>query len=258
MASGGPQPPAPQASDLVAAFTEALRAAFPERPAPRRRRLPPSAQPFADPTSASDDDDDIVYQNFPASQDPPGRYRANLPDDSDPSSDSEDDDHHRRPGYYPRAIRPHRAPTGTRGQRLFTTQDPPTRRDLRNALLFVDRASRQSRFFGTRDVVELQTLELFLGVWDSVPPLRPSAKLRIFDRVRLLYHVALSGWQSALQGYADPSASYLLGAPLPQPAQSAPADRPSRPTTRGRGTATRGNRGRGNPPRNRDPPDNVE
>ncbi|EEC10263.1 hypothetical protein IscW_ISCW019564, partial [Ixodes scapularis] len=32
---------------------------------------------------------------------------------------------------------------------------------------------------------------------------------------RLFYHVALSGWTTALQGYADPSASFLLGAPLP-------------------------------------------
>ncbi|CAN7981463.1 unnamed protein product, partial [Ixodes pacificus] len=33
--------------------------------------------------------------------------------------------------------------------------------------------------------------------------------------VMLLYHVALSGWTTALQGYADPSASFPLGAPLP-------------------------------------------
>lgn len=77
-----------------------------------------------------------------------------------------------------RSQRPHCPATGNRGQRLFTTRDPPARRDFRNALLYVDMASRSSRYFGTRDVVELQTLELFLHVWDSVPPfdLPPSSR----------------------------------------------------------------------------------
>lgn len=35
----------------------------------------------------------------------------------------------------------------------------------------------------------------------SRPP--PRDKLRIFDRVRLLYYVAQSGWGAALEGYAD-------------------------------------------------------
>ncbi|XP_040070733.1 uncharacterized protein LOC120843428 [Ixodes scapularis] len=195
----------------------------------------PVAQHLADATS---DDEEPIPNHFPTSQDHPGRYRARFPDSDSDDSDSEPDSiPDRRRDEYSRRIRHRREPTGSRGQRLFTTADPPTRRDFRNALLFVDRASRSSRFFGTRDVVEVRLLENFLQVWDSQPPLRASAKLRIFDRIRLLYHVALSGWQTALQGYADPSASFLLGAPLPPPPQSAAADHSSRFSARGRGAA---------------------
>ncbi|KAG0433815.1 hypothetical protein HPB47_019571 [Ixodes persulcatus] len=170
------------------------------------------------------------------------RHRARIPDayseDSESDVETSPERHRDR---YPRHIRPRRVPTGTRGQRLFTTTDPPTRRDFRNALIFVDRASRSSRFFETRDVIELWLLENILHVSDSLPPFRPSAKLRIFDRVRLLYHVELSGWPTALQGYADPSASFLLGAPLPPPPATAAApDRPNRPAGRGRGCCDSG------------------
>ncbi|XP_029843620.2 splicing factor, arginine/serine-rich 19-like [Ixodes scapularis] len=215
LAAGPSGAAAPAAQELVSALTLALRAAFPDPPA-RRARVTQMAQPIPDATT-DDDEEDLIFHGYPSSQDPVGRYRARIPDDSDHSSSSSGDSPPRRDPRYPRHVNPSRAPTGSRGQRLFTTRDPPTRRDFRNALLYVDRASRQSRFFGTCDVVELQTLELFLHVWDSDPPLRPSAKLRVFDRVRLLYHVALTGWQAALQGYADPTASYLLGAPLPTP-----------------------------------------
>ncbi|XP_040064112.1 vegetative cell wall protein gp1-like [Ixodes scapularis] len=210
VASRTPGNPTPATQELVSALTTALRAAFPEAPPPRRACVSETAQPVPL-TTTDDDEEDLLFRGYPSSQDPAGRYRARIPDDSDHSSSSSGDTPPRRDRQYPRHIRPSRAPTGSRGQRLFTTHDPPTRRDFRNALLYVDRASRQSRFFGTRDVVELQTLELFLQLWDSDPPLRASAKLKVFDRVRLLYHVALTGWQAALQGYADPTASYLLG-----------------------------------------------
>ncbi|XP_040071608.1 uncharacterized protein LOC115331805 [Ixodes scapularis] len=258
MASRPSGTPAPATQELVSALTLALRAAFPDPPPARRARVTEMAQPIPSATT-DDDEEDLIFRGYPSSQDPAGRYRARIPDDSDPSSSSSGDSPPRRDPHYPRHINPSRAPTGNRGQRLFTTRDPPTRRDFRNALLYVDRASRQSRFFGTWDVVELQTLELFLQVWDSDPPLRPSAKLRVFDRVRLLYHVALTGWQAALQGYADPTASYLLEAPLPTPQAPPPAsDRPSRPPNRGRGAANRGGRPRQPATRTRDVPDAAE
>ncbi|XP_042149381.1 mucin-2-like [Ixodes scapularis] len=250
--------PAPATQELVSALTLALRAAFPEAPPTRRTRITEVAQPIPGETT-DDDEEDLIFRGYPSSQDPAGRYRARIPNDSDHSSSSSGDTPPRRDRHYPRHINSSRAPTGSRGQRLFTTHDPPTRRDFRNALLYVDRASRQSLFFGTRDVVELQTLELFLQVWDSNPPLRASAKLRVFDRVRLPYHVALTGWQAALQGYADPTASYLLGAPLPATQPPPPAsDRPSRPTNRGRGTANRGGRPRQPATRTRDVPNAAE
>ncbi|XP_040071892.1 uncharacterized protein LOC120844268 [Ixodes scapularis] len=251
--------PAPATQELVSALTLALRAGFPETPTTRRARISEMAQPIPG-TTTDDDEEDLIFRGYHSSQDPAGWYRAHIPDDSDHSSDSSGDTPPRWDRHYPRHIHPTRAPTGSRGQRLFTTHDPPTRRDFRNALLYVDRASRQSRFFGTRDIVELQTLELFFQVWDSdPPPLRASAKLRVFDRVRLLYHVALTGWQAALQGYADPTASYLLGAPLPAPQAPPPAsDRPSRPTNRGRGTVNRGGRPRQPAARPRDVPDAAE
>lgn len=240
-------------AELVSALTTALRTAFPEA-IPRRHRRPPAYEPL--PPATSDDEEVPLTRGFETSQSHPGRYHAHLTESD--SEDSETDysrsvEHSRR---HPTHIRPHREPTGARGQRLFTVTDPPTRRDFRNALLFVDRASRSSKYFGTRDVVEVQLLEEFLHVWDSTPPLKPSAKLRIFDRVRLLYHVALSGWQSALQGYADPSASFLLGAPLPP---STLPDRPSRPAARGRGgpQAPRGG-GRGRPSKPAPPPEPAE
>ncbi|KAG0443564.1 hypothetical protein HPB47_014777 [Ixodes persulcatus] len=172
-------------AELVSALTTALRTAFPEA-IPRRHRRAPAYEPL--PPATSDDEEVPLTRGFETSQSHPGRYHAHLTE-----SDSEDSDtdysrpleHSRR---HPTHIRPHREPTGARGQRLFTVTDPPTRRDFRNALLFVDRASRSSKYFGTRDVVEVQLLEEFLHVWDSTPPLKPSAKLRIFDRVRLLYH----------------------------------------------------------------------
>lgn len=44
-----------------------------------------------------------------------------------------------------------------------------------------------------------------------LPPLSAPNKIKVFDRVRLLYHVAMSRWTAPLKGYADPSASYILG-----------------------------------------------
>lgn len=219
-----------EAQHLVTALSAALAEAFQGRVPTLRQDLPTTSESVA-PT----DQEDFL------ARDPPGTFRSNynrhVNDSDDDNSDSPERPvrHHRRVLHHP--------PTGTRGQRLFTEHDLPTRRDLQQAFIFVDRASRQSRFFGTRDVVELQLLELFVQVWDSRPGLRPSAKLRVFDRVRLLYHVALSGWSTALSGYADPSASFLLGAPLPpaaSPAAPNPTpERPSRPPQRGRPPTTR-------------------
>ncbi|KAG0440517.1 hypothetical protein HPB47_016264 [Ixodes persulcatus] len=149
-----------QTAELVSALTTALRAAFPEVPTRRPRRLP-HYEPL--PTATTDDEEEPLSRRFDLSQEHPGRYRAHLT-----SSDSEESDTDyvrdtdRRSHHHPRHVRPHREPTGTRGQRLFTTTDPPTRRDFRNALLFVDRASRSSKYFGTRDVVEIQLLQEFL------------------------------------------------------------------------------------------------
>ncbi|EEC08948.1 lactadherin/mfg-E8, putative, partial [Ixodes scapularis] len=146
-------------AELVSALTTALRAAFPE-PLPRCPRFTPVARHLADATS---DDEEPLLTHFPASQDPPGRYRAHFPDPHSEDSDSEPDTiPDRRRDEYPRHIRHRREPTGSRGQRLFTTTDPPTRRDFRNALLFVDRASQSSRFLGIRGIVEV-----FLGNSDS-------------------------------------------------------------------------------------------
>lgn len=225
----GSTPGAPEAQHLVAALSAALAEAFQGRVPTLRHNLPSHSE-----SVAATDQEELL------ARDPTGAFRSryrHFEDTDDDASDSPE-----------RPVRPrrilHQPPTGTRGQRLFTEHDLPTRRDLLQAFMFVDRASRQSRFFGTRDVVELQLLELFVQVWDSRPGLRPSAKLRVFDRVRLLYHVALSGWSAALTGYADPSASFLLGAPLPvqppPPPTAAAAERPSRPAQRGRPAATRG------------------
>ncbi|CAN8004395.1 unnamed protein product, partial [Ixodes hexagonus] len=124
-------------------------------------------------------------------------------------------------------------------QRLFTVQDLPTRRDLAEALIHVQHAAKQTSLLGKRDVVELQVLECFLEVWDSHPSLSPQTKLRIFDRVRLFYHVAMSGWGQALDGYADPSATFLLGPPAPRRPDPRPRDQPPRRTSPARRPDTR-------------------
>ncbi|CAN8014640.1 unnamed protein product, partial [Ixodes persulcatus] len=113
-------------------------------------------------------------------------------------------------------------------QRIFTVHDLPTRRDLGEAFVHVQNANRSSQLLARRDIIELQLLEPYLEVWDSFPPLSPQSKLRVFDRVRLLYHVATSGWNATLDGYADPSASYLLGPPTRRVDQPAQATSPTR------------------------------
>ncbi|KAG0415423.1 hypothetical protein HPB47_007399, partial [Ixodes persulcatus] len=143
--SGGLAPPSgaslpPPTAELVGALTSALRAAFPEI-RPRHPHFPAMAQPVA--TATDDDEENLIFGYFAASQDPPGRYRTRIPDPESDDSDSKfDSSPERERGQYPRHIRPRRDPTGTRGQRLFTTTDPPTKRDFRNALIYVDRASR--------------------------------------------------------------------------------------------------------------------
>ncbi|CAN8025926.1 unnamed protein product [Ixodes persulcatus] len=128
-------------------------------------------------------------------------------------------------------------------QRVFTVADPPTRRDLAEAFIHVQQASRHSQHIGKREVAELQLLECFIQIWDSrCIGLPPRDKLRIFDRVRLLYHVAQSGWGAALEGYAHPSASILLGPPVSprrptttrttSPERAGSPARTSRPSTR--------------------------
>ncbi|CAN7948427.1 unnamed protein product, partial [Ixodes hexagonus] len=135
--------------------------------------------------------------------------------------------------------------TGPR-QRVFSLHDLPTRRDLAEAFQHVQSAARQTTNLWKRDVTELQLLEHFVEIWDCrCIGLSPHAKLRVFDRVRLLYHVALSGWGTALNGYADPSATFLLGPPPPRRATSrqttVPRDTtpPPGPNTRSGNTAKR-------------------
>ncbi|CAN7975580.1 unnamed protein product [Ixodes persulcatus] len=131
-------------------------------------------------------------------------------------------------------------------QRVLTVSDPPTKRDLAEAFVHVQQASRHSQHIGRREVAELQLLECFVQVWNcrrvGLPPPPPRDKLRIFDRVRLLYHVAQSGWGAALEGSADPSASILLGPPVPprrptttrttSPERTGSPTRPTRPSNR--------------------------
>ncbi|CAN7941960.1 unnamed protein product, partial [Ixodes pacificus] len=120
-------------------------------------------------------------------------------------------------------------------QRVFTIQDPPTRRDIAEAFVHIQHAARHSPHIGKREITELQLLECFVQIWDCRCTGLPNRdKLRIFDRVRLLYHVAQSGWGAALDGYADPCASLLLGPPVPtrQPNQprAASPDRAASPS----------------------------
>lgn len=82
-------------------------------------------------------------------------------------------------------------------QKVFTVANPPTRWDVAEVFTHVQGTARHSTHI--------------VGL--SKPgPLR-QAKLRIFERIRLLYHVALAGWGAALNGYAYPSATFLLGPP---------------------------------------------
>ncbi|CAN8013782.1 unnamed protein product, partial [Ixodes persulcatus] len=76
----------PPTAELVGALTSALRAAFPEI-RQRRPRFPPVAQPF--PSVTDDDEDDPFLNDFATSQDPPGGYRARVPDADSEDSDSE-------------------------------------------------------------------------------------------------------------------------------------------------------------------------
>ncbi|KAM7284584.1 hypothetical protein ISCGN_001678 [Ixodes scapularis] len=109
------------------------------------------------------------------------------------------------------------------GRRVFTVSDPPARRDIAEAFIQLQQVSRHSQHIGHREIAELQLLECFVQLWDCQCIGLPARdKLRIFERVRLLYHVAQSGWGAALQGYADPSASVFLGPPVPQRRPAAP------------------------------------
>ncbi|CAN8016393.1 unnamed protein product [Ixodes persulcatus] len=128
-------------------------------------------------------------------------------------------------------------------QRVFTVMDPPAKRDIAEAFVHVQQAGKHSQHIGRREIAELQLLECFVQLWDCRCIGLPARdKLRIFDRVRLLYHVAQSGWGAALEGYADPSASLLLGPPVParrpaatragSPDRSASPPRTHRPNTR--------------------------
>ncbi|KAG0431740.1 hypothetical protein HPB47_021481 [Ixodes persulcatus] len=130
-----------------------------------------------------------------------------------------------------------------RAQRVFSLTDLPTRRDLAEAFQHVQTAAKQTTNLGRRDVIELQLLEHFVETWDRVcTGLSPRAKLRVYDRVRLLYHVAQGGWTAALEGYADPSATLLLGAPPTRQSRprrrDSPPGTPPRPNTRAAKKAT--------------------
>ncbi|KAM7284965.1 hypothetical protein ISCGN_031963 [Ixodes scapularis] len=133
----------------------------------------------------------------------------------------------------------HADPRGshTARQRLFTVTDPPTRRDIAEAFIFVQQVARHSQHIGRREIQELQLLELFVDIWDCrCIGLPPRSKLRVFDRVRLLYHVALSGGGAALDGYADPSATFLLGPPAPRRVATHRGGSPDRSVSPPRGT----------------------
>ncbi|KAG0431570.1 hypothetical protein HPB47_021669 [Ixodes persulcatus] len=127
----------------------------------------------------------------------------------------------------PAALWEHTANTNRPAQNVFTIHDRPSRRDLPEAFQHVQTAARQSTNLGRRDIIELQLLEHYIELWDcQCLGLSPRTKLRIFDRVRLVYHVAQGGWTTVLEGYADPSATYLLGAPTTR------ASRPRRKKSR--------------------------
>ncbi|KAG0436319.1 hypothetical protein HPB47_018020 [Ixodes persulcatus] len=155
------------------------------------------------------------------------------------------------------AYNPHSAynPQVAGRQRVFTVADPPpppkkkkkkkTRGDIAEAFVHVQQAARHSQHIGRREVAELQLLKCYVQLCDcrciGLPALD---KFRIFDRVRLLYHVPQSGWGAALEGYADPSASLLLGPLVPPRRPAAPRgtsaergsspSRTTRPNTRSR------------------------
>ncbi|CAN8031181.1 unnamed protein product [Ixodes persulcatus] len=137
-------------------------------------------------------------------------------------------------------------------QRIFTIHDLPTRRDLGEAFVHIQNANRSSQQLQRRDIIELQLLEPYLEVWDSFPPLAAQSKLKIFDRVRPLYHVATSGWNTALEGYADPSASYLLGPPARRTEQPTRATSPAR-TRRNPNRQSRKDNPKKNPPKDDNP-----
>ncbi|CAN8023435.1 unnamed protein product, partial [Ixodes persulcatus] len=141
-------------------------------------------------------------------------------------------------------------------QRIFTVHDLPTRRDLGEAFVHVQNANRSSQLLARRDIIELQLLEPYLEVWESFPPLAPQSKLRVFDRARLLYHVATYGWNAALDGYADPSASYLLGPPTRRTDQTTGATSPTR-GRRNPGCQSRKDNPRKNPPKEDNPNQDI-
>ncbi|KAM7289525.1 hypothetical protein ISCGN_029654 [Ixodes scapularis] len=108
---------------------------------------------------------------------------------------------------------------------------PPPRRDITEAFQHVQQTARHSSTIGKREVTKLQYLELFVEVWDCrCLGLSHRAKLKIFDRVRLLYHVAQAGWSAALESYADPSATLLLDSPAARRVPATCNPSPERPS----------------------------
>ncbi|KAM7298162.1 amyloid beta A4 precursor protein-binding family B member 1-interacting protein-like [Ixodes scapularis] len=79
-------------------------------------------------------------------------------------------------------------------QRVFTVQDPPTKRDIAEAFLHVQHASRHSPHIGKREITELQLLECFVQIWDcrctGLPNREPSAPTSLGACSSAQQHVA--------------------------------------------------------------------
>ncbi|KAG0415439.1 hypothetical protein HPB47_007381 [Ixodes persulcatus] len=71
-------------------------------------------------------------------------------------------------------------------QRVFTINDPPTKRDIAEAFVHIQQVARNSPHIGRREIAELQLLECYVQLWDCRCIGLPARdKLRIFDRLPL-------------------------------------------------------------------------
>ncbi|KAM7310942.1 hypothetical protein ISCGN_007850 [Ixodes scapularis] len=117
----------------------------------------------------------------------------------------------------------HADPRGshTARQRLFTVTDPPTRRDIAEAFIFVQ-VARHSQHIGRREIQELQLLELFVDIWDcKCIGLPPRSKLPVFDRQP-------SCWDRPHHKEWPPTVVVPRTVPLALPEERVPTPDPSR------------------------------